>query len=45
MFPILFVTIACGAVSGFHALVSSGTASKQVQNEKHMLPISFGSIR
>ena len=44
MFPILFVTIACGAVSGFHALVSSGTASKQVQNEKHMLPISFGSM-
>ncbi|MBP3673880.1 MAG: carbon starvation protein A [Oscillospiraceae bacterium] len=44
MFPILFVTIACGAVSGFHSLVSSGTASKQVQNEKHMLPISFGSM-
>ena len=34
MFPILFVTIACGAVSGFHALVSSGTASKQIKNEK-----------
>lgn len=44
MFPILFVTIACGAVSGFHSLVSSGTASKQIQNEKHMLPISFGSM-
>ena len=44
MFPILFVTIACGAVSGFHALVSSGTASKQVKNEKHMLPISFGAM-
>lgn len=44
MFPLLFVTIACGAVSGFHSLVSSGTASKQVQNEKHMLPISFGSM-
>lgn len=44
MFPILFVTIACGAVSGFHSLVSSGTASKQVQNEKHMLPISFGAM-
>ena len=44
MFPILFVTIACGAVSGFHSLVSSGTASKQVMNEKHMLPISFGSM-
>ena len=36
MFPILFVTIACGAVSGFHSLVSSGTASKQIKNEKNM---------
>lgn len=44
MFPLLFVTIACGAVSGFHALVSSGTSSKQVQNEKHILPISFGAM-
>ena len=44
MFPILFVTIACGAVSGFHALVSSGTASKQITNERHMLPVSFGSM-
>ena len=41
MFPILFVTIACGAVSGFHSLVSSGTASKQIKNEKNMLPVSF----
>ena len=44
LFPILFVTIACGAVSGFHSLVSSGTASKQVKNEKSMLPISFGAM-
>jgi len=44
MFPILFVTIACGAVSGFHSLVSSGTSSKQIKNEKHMLPISFGAM-
>ncbi|WP_026478785.1 carbon starvation CstA family protein [Alkaliphilus transvaalensis] len=44
MFPVLFVTIACGAVSGFHALVSSGTSSKQIQNEKDILPISFGSM-
>ena len=44
MFPILFVTIACGAVSGFHALVSSGTASKQIKNEKNMLPVSFGAM-
>ncbi len=44
MFPFLFVTIACGAVSGFHALVSSGTASKQIKNEKDMLPVSFGAM-
>lgn len=44
MFPILFVTIACGAVSGFHSLVSSGTASKQIKNEKDMLPVSFGAM-
>lgn len=44
MFPILFVTIACGAVSGFHSLVSSGTASKQIKNEKNMLPISYGAM-
>ena len=42
--PILFVTIACGAVSGFHSLVSSGTASKQIKNEKNMLPVSFGAM-
>ncbi len=44
MFPILFVTIACGAVSGFHSLVSSGTASKQIRNEKDMLPIAYGAM-
>ena len=44
MFPILFVTIECGAVSGFHSLVSSGTASKQIKNEKNMLPVSFGAM-
>ena len=44
MFPILFVTVACGAVSGFHSLVSSGTASKQIKNEKNMLPVSFGAM-
>lgn len=44
MFPILFVTIACGAVSGFHSLVSSGTASKQIKSEKAMLPVSFGAM-
>lgn len=44
LFPTLFVTVACGAVSGFHSLVSSGTSSKQVKNEKDMLPISFGAM-
>ena len=44
LFPILFVTIACGAVSGFQSLVSSGTASKQIKNEKNMLPVSFGAM-
>ena len=44
LFPILFVTITCGAVSGFHSLVSSGTASKQIKNEKNMLPVSFGAM-
>lgn len=44
LFPILFVTIACGAVSGFHSLISSGTSSKQIKNEKSMLPVSFGSM-
>ena len=44
LFPTLFVTIACGAISGFHSLVSSGTASKQIKNEKHMLPVSFGAM-
>ena len=44
LFPILFVTIACGAVSGFHSLVSSGTAYKQIKNEKNMLPVSFGAM-
>ena len=37
MFPTLFITIACGAVSGFHSLVSSETSSKQIKNEKDML--------
>ncbi len=44
LFPILFITVACGAVSGFHSLVSSGTSSKQVRNEKDMRPISFGAM-
>ena len=44
LFPMLFVTIACGAVSGFHSLVSSGTSSKQVGNERDMLPVGYGAM-
>ncbi len=44
MLPFLFITIACGAVSGFHSLVSSGTSAKQVQNEKDALFVSYGSM-
>jgi carbon starvation protein len=44
LFPILFVTIACGAVSGFHSLVASGTSSKQIRNERDMLPVCFGAM-
>lgn len=44
LFPILFITIACGAVSGFHSLVSSGTSSKAIANEKDMLFVGYGSM-
>lgn len=44
MFPTLFITIACGAVSGFHSLVSSETSSKQIKNEKDMLQVGYGSM-
>lgn len=44
LFPTLFVTIACGAVSGFHSLVSSETSSKQIENEKDMLQVGYGSM-
>ena len=44
MFPILFVTVACGAVSGFHSLVSSGTSSKTIANEKDMLKVGYGAM-
>jgi carbon starvation protein len=43
-FPALFVTIACGAISGFHSLVSSGTSAKQLDNEKHARPVAYGSM-
>ena len=44
MFPTLFVTVACGAISGFHSLVSSGTSSKTVSNENDMLPVGYGAM-
>src|SRR5262245_28009036 len=44
LFPFLFITIACGACSGFHSIVSSGTTSKQVQNEADVRPIGYGSM-
>ena len=44
LFPILFVTVACGAVSGFHSLVSSGTSSKTIENEKDMLKVGYGAM-
>ncbi|MHB1392211.1 MAG: carbon starvation CstA family protein [Clostridia bacterium] len=44
MFPLLFITIACGACSGFHSLVSSGTTSKQLEKESHAKPIGYGAM-
>ena len=44
LFPMLFITIACGAVSGFHSLVSSGTSSKSISNETDMLPVGYGAM-
>ncbi|MBX7115092.1 MAG: carbon starvation protein A [Myxococcaceae bacterium] len=44
LFPFLFVTIACGACSGFHGLVCSGTTSKQIDKESHCHPVGFGAM-
>jgi len=44
LFPFLFVTIACGACSGFHGLVCSGTTSKQVARESHLRPVGYGAM-
>jgi carbon starvation protein len=44
LFPVLFITIACGAISGFHSLVATGAGAKQISNERHMLPISYGTM-
>lgn len=44
MFPTLFITVACGACSGFHSLIASGTSSKQLDNEKNAKAIGYGSM-
>jgi carbon starvation protein len=44
MFPIMFITVACGAISGFHSLVASGTTSKQISSEKDIKRIGYGSM-
>lgn len=44
MFPVLFVSVACGALSGFHSLVSSGTSSKQVENEADAVKVGYGAM-
>jgi carbon starvation protein len=44
LFPFLFITIACGAVSGFHALISSGTTPKMIENETHARFIGYGAM-
>jgi len=44
LFPYLFITIACGAISGFHALVSSGTTPKMIMSERHIRPVAVGAM-
>jgi carbon starvation protein len=44
VWPFVFITIACGALSGFHSLISSGTTPKMIKNEKDILPIGFGAM-
>ncbi|GIV11212.1 MAG: carbon starvation protein A [Fimbriimonadales bacterium] len=44
MFPLLFITVACGAVSGFHSLVASGTTVRQLDRPRHALPIGYGGM-
>jgi len=44
LFPYLFITIACGAISGFHSLISSGTTPKMIMNESHIRPIAAGAM-
>jgi len=44
IYPSLFITVACGAVSGFHSMVASGTTSKQVDSERSALPVAYGAM-
>jgi len=44
IFPLCFITIACGAISGFHALISSGTTPKMIAREWHAWPVGYGSM-
>ena len=44
LFPFLFITIACGACSGFHSLVASGTTAKQIASERHIRPVAYGGM-
>jgi carbon starvation protein len=44
VFPFCFITIACGAISGFHSLISSGTTPKMIAKESHALPVAYGSM-
>ena len=44
VFPLLFVSVACGALSGFHSLVSTNTSSKQISKEQDMVPVGYGAM-
>ncbi|MCC6547113.1 carbon starvation protein A [Candidatus Sumerlaeota bacterium] len=44
LFPILFITVACGACSGFHSIIASGTTSKQIEREVDVTPVAYGSM-
>ncbi|MFQ9523583.1 MAG: carbon starvation CstA family protein [Phascolarctobacterium faecium] len=45
LWPLLFITVACGAISGFHSLVASGTTSKQLKRETDAVPVGYGAMR
>ena len=44
LFPFAFITIACGAISGFHSLIASGTTPKMIDKESHIRPIGYGAM-